>query len=99
MSDPRSAWLTTRTTPAFLAKVRADAAAAGMPLSDYMHIVLGGRPSPRARRVPNEATKVLAQILGQMGKRGSNLNQAARALNEMDRAAGDGEYRDRLADE
>jgi hypothetical protein len=33
-----------------------------------------------------------------MGKRGSNLNQAARALNEINLAAGDGERRDRLAD-
>ena len=95
--DPRSAWLTTRTTHAFLAKVRADAQAADMSVSDYMHIALWGRPSPRARRAPTEATKLLAQILGQMGKRGSNLNQAARALNEINLAAGDGEGRDRLA--
>jgi hypothetical protein len=69
-----------------------------MSVSDYMHIALWGRPSPRARRAPTEATKALAQILGQMGKRGSNLNQAARALNEINLAAGDGEARDRLAD-
>jgi hypothetical protein len=96
--DPRSAWLTTRTTPEFLAKVRADAKAAGMPLSDYMHLALSGRSSPRARRIPSETTKILAQIVGQMGKRGSNLNQAARALNEINLASQDGEGRDGLAD-
>jgi hypothetical protein len=68
-----------------------------MSVSDYMHIALWGRPSPRARRVPSEATKLLAQILGQMGKRGSNLNQTARALNEINLAARDGEGGDQLA--
>jgi hypothetical protein len=33
-----------------------------------------------------------------MGKRGSNLNQAARALNEINLLAGDGESSDRLAE-
>ena len=98
VDDPRSAWLTTRTTPEFLAKVRADATAAGLPLSDYLHVRLGGGPSPRARRQPTESMKLLAQILGQMGKRGSNLNQGARALNEINLAAGEGEGRDRLAE-
>jgi hypothetical protein len=98
VDDPRSTWLTTRTTPEFLTKVRADAKAAGLPLSDYMHVALGGSPSPRARRTPSEATKMLAQLRGEMGKRGSNLNQGARALNEIGILAGEGAGRDRLAE-
>lgn len=98
VEDPRSAWLTTRTTPEFLAKVRADAKAADLPVSDYIHVALGGMPSPRARRNPSEATKVLAQLLGQMGKRGNNLNQGARALNQIAIAAGEGAGQDRLAE-
>ena len=41
---------------------------------------------------------MLAQILGQMGKRGSNLNQAARALNEIAILAAEGEGGDRLGE-
>jgi hypothetical protein len=97
--DPRNAWLTTRTTPEFLATVQADAKAAGLPLSDYMHIALGGSRSPRARRTPTELAKALAQLAAQMGKPGSNLNQGARALNQIRLAAViDGASRDRLAE-
>ena len=58
------------------------------------------RPSagPRVHRSPSEATKLWRKILGQMGKRGSNLNQAARALNEINLVSQDGEGRDRLAE-
>ena len=98
VTDPRCAWLTTRTTPEFLAKVRADAKDAALPVSDYIHRALGGQASPRARRVPSETTKLLGQILGQMGKRGSNLNQGARALNQIAIAAGEGGARDRLVE-
>jgi hypothetical protein len=98
VDDPRNAWLTTRTTPEFLAKVRADAKAAGLTLSDYLHVQLGGKRSPRARRNPTELTKALAQLAAQMGKPGGNLNQGARALNRIAIAAEEGAGRDRLAD-
>jgi hypothetical protein len=84
VDDPRSAWLTTRCTPAFLAKVQTDAKAAGLTLSDYMHVQLGGSPGPRARRNPGPEMKLLTQILAQMGWRGSNLNQIARRFNMED---------------
>ena len=42
--------------------------------------------------------KLLSQILGQMGKRGSNLNQGIRALHQINIVAGEGETRDRLAE-
>jgi Bacterial mobilisation protein (MobC) len=89
VADPRSAWLSTRCTPAFRAAVVADAADAGLTLADYVHTRLGGSPGPRARRNPSETTKVLAQILGQLGKRGSNLNQIARQFNMLDLPAPD----------
>lgn len=76
-----------------------DAAkAAGMSLADYIHVTLGGSRSPRARRVPTELVKVLAQLIPIMGRPGSNLNQGIRAIHQIRLAAGDGMSRDRLGD-
>jgi len=84
VEDPRSAWLTTRCTPAFRATVLAAAAQAGMSLADFVHTRLGGKPSSRARRDPAADTVMLAKVLAQMGKAGSNLNQIAHRMNEYD---------------
>ena len=82
--DPRSAWLTTRCTPEFRESVVAAAERAGLSLADYVHSRLGGKPGPRARRNPAPDMVLLAKVLAQMGKSGSNLNQIAHRLNEYD---------------
>jgi mobilization protein NikA len=79
VKEPRNAWLTSRCTPAFLAKVRADAEAAGLSLSDYLHVELGGARRARRKRGPDDSVK--AQILAALGRSGNNLNQIARAFN------------------
>jgi hypothetical protein len=98
VADPRSARLDMRCTRAVRAKAETAAKAQGISVAGYVASLIDDRPAPRVHRNPSETMKLLAQILGQMGKRGSNLNQAARALNEISRASGDGERRDRLAD-
>ena len=98
VADPRSARLDIRCTPAVRAKAEASAQAEGISVAGYVAALIDGRPGPRTHRNPSEATKMLSQILGQLGKCGSNLNQGARALNEINLAAGDGEGSDRLAD-
>jgi hypothetical protein len=98
VDDPRSARLDIRCTPAVRAKAEAAAQAAGISVAGYMAVLINGQPGPRTHRNPSEATKLLAQLRGEMGKRGSNLNQGARALNEIAIAAGEGEGRDRLAE-
>ena len=98
VDDPRSAWLSTRTTPEFLAKVRADAKDAGLTLSDHMHIELGGKRSPRGRRVPTEFTQAVARLVAMMGKPGGLLNQGTHALNLIKLQAPEATSRDRLAD-
>jgi hypothetical protein len=97
--DPRSARLDMRCTPAVRAKAQTAAKAQGISVAGYVASLIDVRPAPRVHRSPDEATKLLAQILGQMGKRGSNLNQTARALNEINSAAENGERRDRLAEQ
>jgi Bacterial mobilisation protein (MobC) len=84
VADPRSAWLTTRCTPEFLERVIADAKQAGLTRADYVHSRLGGKPGPRARRNPGADAVLLAKVLAQMGKAGSNLNQIARRMNDYE---------------
>lgn len=96
--DPRSARLDLRCTPAVRAKAEAAARSAGMSVAGYVASLIDGQPGPRTHRSPSEAMKLLSQILAQMGKRGSNLNQGIRALHQINIVAGEGETRDRLAE-
>jgi hypothetical protein len=97
--NPRSARFEFRSTPDFLAAVRADAKAAGLSVADYVHVSLGGSRSPRARRIPTEETTALSQLAAMMGRPGSNLNQGIRAVHQIRLAAViDGASRDRLAE-
>ena len=83
VDDPRSAWLTSRCTPSFLAKVRADAEAAGLSLSDYLHVELGGKRGAR-RPKPGPDMILLAQIKAGQGRIGGNLHQLVKRLNSYD---------------
>jgi hypothetical protein len=82
VADPRDAWLPpTRCTKAQRKQADVAAERAGVSLNAFVRLRMFGTAGPRAQRKPGEATKRLAQILGQMGKRGSNLNQIAHRLN------------------
>lgn len=71
------------------ARLEARAEQAGMDVSDYMRMCcLGTEPLRAARRPPLEVT-VLAQLRGELGKNGSNLNQIAAALNSRGLPVGD----------
>jgi Bacterial mobilisation protein (MobC) len=85
--DPRCAWLPpTRVSPGLRDKVIAEAAAAGLSLGAFIRARLDGSPGPRAKRNPGPDTVLLARVLAELGKSGSNLNQIAHRLN-MDEAA------------
>lgn len=53
-----------------------------MTVSAFMRHQCFGTAGPRAVRRPPVEWKALAQLLGELGKCGSNLNQIARALNQ-----------------
>lgn len=74
-----TAWL--RLTPGERAQLDERAERAGMTVSAYMRHQCLGEAGPRAVRRPPVERAALAQLLGQLGKIGSNLNQIARALN------------------
>lgn len=68
-------------TPEEAAQLEAAAERAGMTVSAYMRHQCLGTAGPRAARRPPVERAALAQMLGQLGKVGGNLNQVARALN------------------
>jgi hypothetical protein len=84
VADPRTAWLTTRCTPAFRASVLAAAEEAGMNLADYVHSRLGGQATRRARRKTGPDAEWRVKMLAAMGRSGNNLNQLLRRVNAYD---------------
>ena len=73
------AWM--RLTPEERARLDERAERAGMTVSAYMRHQCLGEAGPRAVRRPPVERAALSQLLGQLGKCGSNVNQIARALN------------------
>ncbi|MFN7835942.1 MAG: plasmid mobilization protein [Burkholderiaceae bacterium] len=67
-----------RLTPDELAAIEAAAERAGMTVGAYMRSVVLAAPVPRQSRRPPVERRALAQLLGQIGKLGSNVNQLAK---------------------
>jgi len=73
--------LTIRFAADEMTRLKGDAERAGLTLSSYARLlVIKAEPLRQSRRPPIER-QLLAKMLGQLGKTGSNLNQIARALN------------------
>lgn len=70
-----------RCTADELAILNAAAERAGLTVGAFMRKQCLGEAGPRAVRRPPVEQAALSQLLGQLGKAGSNLNQIARALN------------------
>lgn len=70
-----------RCTPSEHARLEAAAERAGLTVGAFMRHQCLGTPGPRAVRRPSVERAALAQLLAQLGKCGSNLNQIARVLN------------------
>ena len=70
-----------RCTAAEYATIEAAAAQAGQPVGSYLRAVALGSPGPRAARRPVPQRVELAQVLGQLGRVGGNVNQLAKAFN------------------
>lgn len=81
---PRSLRLDLRVTPAQDEAMRAAAERAGLSLTAFICQQALGAPASRTRRTPSPDMVLLAKVLAQMGKAGSNLNQIAHRLNEYD---------------
>lgn len=70
-----------RATAAERAEIEAAAERVGLSLGSYIRACTLAKPATRATRRPPVERAALAQLLAQLGKCGSNLNQIARVLN------------------
>jgi hypothetical protein len=84
VKDPRSARIDLRVTPAQRDAMHAAARDAGLSVAALICRQTLGNEGPRTRRKPTVDVVVLAQLLAQIGRIGSNLNQIAHRLNEYD---------------
>lgn len=73
-----------RATPGEVQEIDEAADRAGLTRSAFVRAQCLAAPKMRATRRPTVAAKVLAQLLGQLGKVGGNLNQIAIKHNKGD---------------
>lgn len=78
----RTSLLIVRLTPEERTSIDASAERAGLATGSYVRQTLLGVPAPRAVRRLMPDSRLLAQLLGQLGKIGSNLNQLAKSSNQ-----------------
>ena len=78
-----------RLTPVEHSQAENAASNAGLTLSSYARTQMLNAAPPRSVRRPPIEKALLARILGQLGKAGSNLNQLARYLNSGDEVLDD----------
>jgi len=81
VADARTKFVAVRCTPAKHAAYEAAAAKAGLSVGAYLRALADGAPGPRAVRRPPIERVALAQVLGALGRVGSNVNQLTRVAN------------------
>lgn len=74
--------LSVRVSPAERAEIEAAAEAANLTIASYIRETVLRAPQTKKVRRPSLDRALLAQMLGQLGKVGGNLNQIAHRLNE-----------------
>ena len=83
----RSTAIRVRVTPADAERLKTEAAAAGTSVAGYLvsgRLTIEAATRPRMNRRPASAdTAALTQALVELNRVGNNLNQIARALNEL----------------
>jgi hypothetical protein len=81
VKDPRTKFIAVRCTPEERAAIDRAARQAGLSVGAYLRRQALGTTGPRAVRRPPIEVTILAKLLGQHNKVGSNLNQLAHAYN------------------
>jgi len=82
VAEPKTDSLRLRCTPAQHAALIERADRAGLSVAAYILATALGEETPRGARRPPLERRLLAKLLGETGKIGSNVNQIARALNQ-----------------
>ena len=73
--------LSTRWTKDEFDELTRRAHSIGLSRNGYIRLKAIGEAGPRSQKVPRAGTKDLANLLAEVNKIGSNINQIARALN------------------
>lgn len=81
VAEPKSAFVRLRCTEKQHADLAERADRAGLSVAAYMLAMSLGEEAPRGARRPPIERRLIAKLLGETGKIGSNINQIARALN------------------
>lgn len=77
VETPRKRFIGVRCDEAEHAKIEAAAKRAGLAIGPYLRSLAIGSPGPRAKHQPPVERRALAQVLGYLGRLGSNVNQLA----------------------
>lgn len=80
-SENRSEYLRVRLTPEEMEQLRRDADTAAVSVSDVARAQLLNAPIPKRKSRRSVDHEKLAQVLQQLGKIGTNLNQLAKVAN------------------
>lgn len=80
-ADTKTKPVMMRCTPAEHASLQASAAQSGLSVGAFLRAVAFGSAGPRAVRRPPAEREALVQLLGHIGKIGSNVNQLAHGYN------------------
>ena len=80
-SRKRTKMLPTRWTPAEHEQLSQRARRAGLSRAAFIRLKTLGDEGARSQKRPSKERRDLAQLLGELGKIGSNINQIARHLN------------------
>jgi hypothetical protein len=81
VADARGRFVAVRCTDTEYEKLNALAERAGVSVGPYLRAVALSSPVPRTARRPTVERVALAQVLGALGRVGSNVNQLARVAN------------------
>jgi hypothetical protein len=81
VKDARVRIRTLRFSPEEDAAVDKSAAQAGLSFGAFLRALALGSAGPRAKKRPQAERDLLARILGELGKLGSNVNQSAKWSN------------------
>jgi hypothetical protein len=81
VSDPKLCFIAVRCTIEQHVTIRERAIQSGLSIGAFLRARALGDPGPRSVRRPRAGQAELAQLLGHVGKIGSNVNQIARVAN------------------
>jgi len=81
VEKPRERFISVRCDDAEYAAIEAAAARAELAIGPYLRSLATGSPGPRSKHKPATERRGLAQVLGYLGRLGSNVNQLAHVAN------------------